>query len=146
MDNLFKKFSDIDLREALLYKFLSYIDMYHRIPNPRPDFNEWTQDWIKREKNNDLWKGMELSLDILKALYKEIVGKDFNEDESQNDLVNPNRTNTKVNLLARRLSDFRDSNIVSEIEKYWQEGKNVFVVFGRGHLVIEKPALEKLIK
>ena len=146
MDDLFTKFTDIDLKEALLYKFLSYVDGYHRIADPRPEFTEWSQNWVKNQMKLDLWKGMNVSLESLKSLYKEIIGRDFNENESQNNLVNPNRTDSKINMLARRLSDFRDLNIVNEIEKYWKKGKSIFVVFGRGHLIIEKPALKELLE
>ncbi len=144
MDDLFKKIGEIDKKEALLYKFLSYVDSYHRISEPRPGFSEWTSDWIKRESRNEFWNGIELSFETLKSLYREIIGKDFNHAESQNNFVNPNRTDTRINVLARKMSDFRDLNIVSEIEKYWKEGKSIFVVFGRGHLIIQKPALQVL--
>ena len=144
IDDFFTKFTDIDLKEALLYKFLTYVDSFQRIPDPRPDFNERSQNFIRNQIKSGLWKDVDISLESLKELYKEIIGKDFNENESQNNFVNPNRTETKINLLARKLSDLRDKRIVNEIEKYWEEGKSIFVVFGRGHLIIETPALKKL--
>ena len=60
--------------------------------------------------------------------------------------MNPNKTETTINKIARAQSDLRDANIASEIERYWNEGKDIFVVFGRGHLIIERPALEAVLK
>lgn len=142
---LVSKLPDMDREEVLLYWFLSYVDNYQRIPEPRPDFNEDFNNWSESKKKRELWKDVNISLQYLMDLYKKVMGKDFNESESQNNFVNPNRTGTKTNEIARKQSDLRDANIVSEIERYWNEEKSIFVVFGRGHLIIERPALEKLI-
>lgn len=82
----------------------------------------------------------------MKQLYKKILGKEFNQNESPNDLINPNKMGSKINKIARAQSDLRDTNITSEIERYWNEGKSIFVVFERRHLIIERPALEVILK
>ncbi len=81
-----------------------------------------------------------------KELYKKYIGKDFDENENQNNLVNPNRNDAVTNKLSRMHSDLREVKIVSEIERYWKEGKSIFIAFGSGHLVIQKPALKALLK
>ena len=85
-------------------------------------------------------------LDLTASNYKRIIGKKFNKDESQNHLINPNKTETIINKLSTAHSDLRELNIVSEIEKYWKEEKSIFVVLGSGHLIIQKPALKNILK
>jgi len=142
---LVNKLPDINREEFLLYWFLSYVDHFRRIPEPKPDFNEYFIKWSENEKQRELWDGIDISLEYLKDLYKKVLGKDFYEKDNHNDIVNPNKTETRINEIARKQSDLRDANIVKEIENYWKEGKSIFVVFGRGHLIIEKPALKKVI-
>jgi len=67
-------------------------------------------------------------------------------EENKVKFIDPNRTDTKLNELIKTYSNERDLKIVAEIKKYWYEGKNIFAVFGSGHLIIQQPALEKLIK
>jgi hypothetical protein len=145
-DELIKRLPDLNKEEFLLYWFLLLIDTYQRFANPKPDFNNFFDNWRNYQHRKDIWGGIEISFEHLKDLYKNIIGKDFNADESQNNYVNPNNTGTKINEVARKSSDARDENIVEEILKYWKEGKNIFVVFGSGHLIIQEPALKALLK
>lgn len=137
---------NFDKETALLYWFLSGVDRYRRRPEPRLEFNEWLNKWCEDRKNIVEWKGVDISPDILRNLYRKIIGKEFSENESQNYLVNPNKKVTLINKFARILSDLRDFHIASEIERYWKEGKSIFVVFGSGHLIIQRPALEKILR
>ena len=130
----------------MLYYFLAWLNNVQKHAEPKPNFEQSAQRWCDSQVQKDIWKGVEISLPRLKDLYKKIVGEDFNESENPNDLVNPNRTGSAINKIARAQSDLRDANILSEIENYWNEGKSMFVIFGRGHLVIQRPALELVIK
>ncbi|MDZ4205718.1 MAG: hypothetical protein U1C12_00670, partial [Patescibacteria group bacterium] len=94
----------------------------------------------------EIWSELKISMDKLSELYKKIIGKEFNKDESQNYLINPNKTGTIINELSMKHSDLRELNMVSEIKRYWKDGKSIFVVFGGGHLIIQRPALEKIIR
>lgn len=132
--------------EVLLYLFLSFADNWRRYANPKPDFEKHAISWLERQKGRHVYDNIDVSLDNMKQLYKEIIGRDFSENDNLNNLVNPNNTGTRINEIARDQSDLRDLNIASEIERYWNEGKSVFVVFGRGHLIIQELALKKLLK
>jgi hypothetical protein len=132
--------------EILLYWFLSYVGNYQRQADPKPDFEKSVRRWCENQQQRKIWEGMEISLSVLKELYAKVLGREFDENEDPNDLVNPNKTETPVNRVARTQSDLRDANIVSEIERYWNEGKSIFVAFGSGHLIIEEPALKELLK
>lgn len=144
-DELMDRLPDFNKDEVLLYWFLSWLNNFQKHTDPKPDFEKAAQAWCENQKPRKIWRGVEISLSRLKELYKKILGKDFNENENPNNLVNPNMTETTINKVARVQSDLRDANIASEIERYWNEGKCIFVVFGRGHLIIEKPALELVL-
>ncbi len=145
-DELMKRLPDSNKDEVLLYWFLSWLNNFRKHADPKPDFEKSAQMWCKNQKPRKMWKDVEISLPRLKKLYKKILGKDFNENKNPNDLVNPNKTESVINKIARAQSDLRDANIASEIERYWNEGKSIFVVFGRGHLIIEKSALELVLR
>ena len=137
---------DISMDGAILLIFLRWVDSFGRRAEPKPNFTESFKKWIESQNKKELFKDVSISLERFKGLYKKYIGKDFNEKEDQNYLINPNNTGTIVNETAREHSDAREIKIVSEIEKYWKERKNIFVVFGSGHLIIQRPALESLLK
>ncbi|MDO8569681.1 MAG: hypothetical protein Q7R89_02830 [bacterium] len=133
-------------KDLLLLHFLRWLDNFQKHVNSKPDFEKSFQKWCDNEKRKEIWSELKISMDKLSKLYKKIIGKEFNKDESQNYLINPNKTGTIINELSRAHSDLRELNIVSEIEKYWKNGKSIFAVFGGGHLIIQRPALEKILK
>ncbi len=135
---------NLNKEEFLLYLFLVQLNHSQRI-SPRPPFEKDFQFWCENTKQRKLWQDTDISLPILKELYKKILGKEFDEDDDTNHLINPNRNETPINKFARARSDLRDLNIASEIERYWKEGKSIFAVFGMGHLIIEEPALRKTL-
>ncbi|TSC69942.1 MAG: Uncharacterized protein CEO12_647 [Parcubacteria group bacterium Gr01-1014_46] len=145
-NDILLRFPEINKDELLLYFFMSHVDSYHRISDPKPDFGDFFENWAKYQRTREVWLGLEISLEYLTELYKSVMDKEFNQNESQNDYINPNNSGTRINKLARKISDARDENIINEIEKYWKEGKSIFVVFGSGHLIIQEPALRALLK
>jgi hypothetical protein len=145
-EELMEKLPDQNKDEVLLYWFLCWLDNFQKHPEPKPDFEKSAKMWCESREQRKIWKNVDVSFPRLKQIYKEVMGKEFDEKASPNDFVNPNKTETPINKIARAQSDLRDANIASEIERYWNEGKSIFVVFGRGHLIIERPALEAILK
>ncbi len=120
--------------------FCSQLKGWQRFPEPRPDpINSF--NWIKKLTG---WNDYDFSIEHMLKIYEEIFGNKITREEMLNikvDFSNPNLEGP-VNSIARASSDIRDLRIASEIERYWNEGKNIFVVFGNGHLIIEEPALK----
>lgn len=145
-EDLLTKLPLFSKEEAFLYWFLGWLDNYQKHADPKPDFIQSVEKWFENQRQKDRWVGVDISLTGMKDLYKKVLGKEFDEKQSNNDLVNPNRSETKINKISRAYSDLREINIVSEIKNEWDKGSSVFVVFGRGHLIIQKPALEELLK
>lgn len=145
-EELMEKLPDQNKDEVLLYWFLGWLDNFQRHSEPKPDFEKSALLYCERAAKRKIWEGVDVSLPRLKQIYKQVIGREFDEKASPNNFVNPNKTETPINKIARAQSELRDTNIVSEIERYWNEGKSIFVVFGRGHLIIERPALEAILK
>lgn len=145
-EELMNRLSNIPKQEFLLYRFLGYVHNFQTHADPKPDFEKSVENWFAGQKGRELWRDTDVSFSAMKSLYKKVLGKEFNENENQNGFLNPNKNETSVNYIARSQSDLRDFNIASKIEHYWNEGKSIFVVFGKGHLIIEEPALKKLLR
>lgn len=145
-EELLKQLPDISKEEDLLYDFLIWFNNFRTLTEPKPDFHKNVEKWLEwKKQQNQTWADINISFEYIKNLYKNILGQEFNEKINSNNLVDPNKTETRMNQIARAQSDLRDANIASEIVRYWKEGKSIFVVFGSGHLIIEKPALQKLL-
>ncbi|MEK7515040.1 MAG: hypothetical protein AAB608_01505 [Patescibacteria group bacterium] len=144
-EELVERLSDIPREETLLYWFLTFMNNFQRQASPKPHFATSAEAWCERQKPRKIWQGIEVSFSRMKELYEKIIGKAFDESENVNNFINPNKTETKINAVARAQSNLRDLNIASEIERYWHEGRSIFVVFGGGHLIIEEPALRKVL-
>jgi|SRR3989344_1159807 len=145
LEKLAEQFPEIPKEEVLLMRFINMMDSYQR-HSLSGTFEEVVDKWCRQRKGVKTWEDIDISLSTMKDIYKKVLGKDFDLKDNMNQLADPNKVGTRVNEIATILTDAREVNIVSEIEKYWKEGKSIFVVFGSGHLVAQRPALEKLLK
>lgn len=136
---------DVDPELMLLITFLRLVDSFQKGPKDGLSFEEEFSKWSTNPSRKEIYKEEVISLEKLKVLYKKYIGRDFVSTDNQNDLVNPNKDICITNRLVREQSDLREIKIVEGIKKYWDEGKSIFVVFGSGHLIIQKPALENLL-
>jgi len=141
-DEFAKIMPELDREQWVLTSFLRWFDSFQKNKKSKLSLEEICEILKRKE----YVEGVEVTPAKLKELYKHYIGKDFDENESQNDLVNPNRDDAITNKLAREHSDLREVKIVAEIERYWKEGKSIFIAFGSGHLIIQRPALEELLK
>ncbi|MDO8565391.1 MAG: hypothetical protein Q7R67_02115 [bacterium] len=144
LEELAEQFPEIPKEEVLLMRFINRLDSYQR-NNMTENFEEEIERWCNDRRRSDVWAGIDFSPANLKEIYKRIVGKGLDMNDNMNQLADPNRTGTRINEVATILTDAREVSIVSEIEKQWKEGKSIFAVFGSGHLIAQRPALEKLL-
>lgn len=134
------------IEHTLLYWFVVFADNWRRQADPKPDFEEYISSRFDAQRKRNMWKGEDLSFKRVVKLYEELIGKEFVQDDNFNDLTNPNKTGAITNDVARAQSDLRDLRIASEIERHWDEGKSIFAIFGSGHLIIQEPALKKVLQ
>ena len=140
--------TEFSLDLVAYYEFSVAHSNWLRYPEPRDgqqafvNFIERFFDWIKTKPE---WTDYDWSLDKMKNMHRELFKEEFDENR-RNNYINPNLDETIINKIARFESDIRDIHIVSEIQKYWKEGKNILVVFGSGHAIIQEPALRELLQ
>jgi hypothetical protein len=84
--------------------------------------------------------------------YKKIHRQFFNHELDKSQIENvrnaswPIRYDCPSNEVARQSSVFRNKYILKQIKEYWEQGKSIFVLFGAGHAVAQKPVLYDFIQ
>jgi hypothetical protein len=140
---LLKKFSKDEIQ---YYYFSRIAHAWHR-RDPKPDFENYIMHFLQRDKTESGWEEFDFSLENMKRIHKEMFGTDFENDEQLSfKNINPTVESSVINKVARACSTYRNVHIVSEILKFWKEGKNIFVVFGGSHAVLQESALQKLLQ
>lgn len=78
--------------------------------------------------------------------HTQIFGREFSSTEQEILMraAAPVYHDSIINDIARASSRLRNEHIISEIERNWNSGKSVFVLFGAGHAVIQEKALKTL--
>lgn len=134
--------------EMAYYKFSVVVHSWQKLPKSKEEkysFSQNVTQFLDVIKQQEMWKDYDFSIPHMREIHKKIFNTEFDENV-RTDHTNPNTDKTIINKIARVLSDLRDVHITSEIKRYWNEGKSIFVVFGSGHLIIQEPALRKLLK
>ena len=147
---LLKQFS----REEVIYHFFAQmIYIWSRMPLKNPDFENEASRFLNQYKEAVGWTDFDVSLDNMKKIHKKFFNQEFDEaveDEKESsffyNISNPTKDDTKLNKVARQDTTLRNSYIIQNIKKYWEEKKNLFVVFGSSHPIMQEPALRKLLK
>lgn len=147
--------TDIRLWNALLDKYSKEELFYYDIMQIAYQWNktnkeipfdkyikQFTADFIKN------WTNFDTSWENILKIHRELFQTEFDPNNYKffHDTINPAEKTTKFNQLSRDADVIRDSSVVSEIKRLWDEGKSVFVVFGSGHAIIQEPALKTLLK
>lgn len=139
---LLKKFSK---EEVQYYYFARVAHAWHR-RDLKPDFEEYIGHYLKKDKADSGWQDFDFSFEHMKLIHKKLFGDDFeNNEQFSFRNINPTVENSVINKVARACSTHRNVHIVSEIIKFWKEGKNIFVVFGGSHAIVQEPALRRLL-
>lgn len=87
------------------------------------------------------WGDEDLSLEGAIRIYEEVYGHKL-EPENR-DLLN-NESNPGLVPLVSASSQLRDRSLFTAIYEKWQDGSDVFVVYGSGHAIVLEPALLEL--
>lgn len=144
MSLLDKEFSQ---EEIMTYYFIRSIQNWIRRGKDIP-FDDYTKRVLDKYKDESGWVNFDFSIDNILRSYKQIVGEEFNYDNKDliEHLENPYHTDNIVSKVSRRSGEIRDEYIVSELTKMWNDGKNIFTVYGLNHAIVQEPALRSLLK
>lgn len=135
--------------EIVFYHFARMAHQWNKIPElKRPDFYRYLGNSLSQEQKDSSWGNFDFSVEHMIRLQKEMFNREFDTHDEKffYDVINPTTNFSKVNAISRFEDEgFRDSYILKEIEKFWNEGKNLFVIYGASHAIMHEPAIRKLI-
>ncbi len=137
LEQLLKNFSK---DEVIYYYFARLVDQWHRIG--KPDFTNYLEGYLKRLELETNWTDYEFSIKNMIKIHDKTHDHKFNKDDQT---CVHNDANPIYSKVASACSHIRDTFIVSEIKRLWEEGKNIFIVYGSGHFIVQRPALETLL-
>lgn len=143
-DILFKDFSK---DEIMTYYFIRSMHNWIR-RGKNITFDEYMKRILERYQTESKWQDYVFSVESILSAYKNIVGKDFNENDKNTleYLENPYHEDNQISRVSRRSGEIRDEYIVAEIIRIWNEGKNIFAVYGMNHAIAQEPALREMLK
>lgn len=118
-------------------QMLQWVNYDHKT---QPDWKAYA-DRLSLYKSVHDFGGLELNLDSMLGMYRQVSGKDFSIEDKQTlyDLSDPGQ-----NAISSASGLYRDYELFSAIKTRWNDGCDVFIVYGSGHAIVLEPALEKL--
>lgn len=143
-EEMLKHFS----KEAIVYYDFARICYQWNRTKVKPDFNEYLNSFLKRDQNNSGWHDFDFSIDHLVEIHGELFGEPFDKNNKEffHDVINPTTELTIINKVSRfENSGFRDYYILEQIEKFWNEGNSIFIIYGKSHACMHEPVLKDLV-
>ncbi len=144
MEGLLDKFTRDEIQ---YYYFARVVHQWNR-KNPKPDFEEYMSRFLQNDKYESGWNEYDFSITHMKEVHENIFGTKFDEHDMMffYNAVNPVDLNYITNKYSRAMGINRDAFIVKTLIDEWNKGNSIFVVFGSGHALTERKALEEFLK
>lgn len=141
-EKLLEKFTK---EEIAYYDFVQVCYQWNNM-SEIPDFDEYMNRFLKRNHEDIGWDDFDFSIENLITIHKKIFNTEFDKNDKQffYDIVNPTTEKTIINRISRDASEQRDLYALDQIDKYWSEGKNIFIIYGYTHAVMQEPVLQTL--
>jgi len=136
-------------RQEIQYYFFARVCFQWNNMKRKPAFESYLKPFLLRDKKESGWKNFNFSIANMKKIHTKIFKIPFNENDKMffYDVINPTTLKTNINKVSRLEDEgMRDVYIVNQIEKLWKKGKNIFVIYGYGHAIVQKKALQYMIK
>ena len=133
--------------EIAYYYFARVVAQWHRIPAPRPQFEEYMGPYLRRDQEVSGWHNFDFSLPAIMAIHKKLFKKEFNSADADffNTVHNPTLDKTVINKVARTLHKYRNKQVVEGVKRMWNEGINIFMLYGRGHAEAHEKSLREIL-
>lgn len=133
--------------EIVFFEFALAMYQWHRLTEKK-DIREYVQPFLDMIQVKTKWDDVDFSFEHMQELQKNWYGVEFDPNNTQfyYNLVDPTQNNGVTNRISKfEDTGFRDRYILGEIEKYWNEGKSIFIIYGATHAVMQEPAIRSLI-
>lgn len=137
--------------EIFVHNMYTIISQYHSLVD-KPDFKTYLQRSIDLFEKNSTWEGFDYSIENLEEIAKKIWPDDYHFDSPSQVRDDPTPRSiagdhqTVVNRIAMESSYYRDAYMIRRIRKYLETKKNILIVFGASHAVMQEPAIRKLME
>ncbi|MGZ6251410.1 MAG: hypothetical protein ACXWL2_05240 [Candidatus Chromulinivorax sp.] len=132
-EQLLKNFSEI---EITYQHFAGICQQYHRHKKINPNLN--FENFYTKYKTG-------ISLAEIEKMHRTLFQTIFNIEDEQFfiELCRPGKKTTcHINVIARSINELRDKIIVQKIAELIKEGKNIFIVYGTSHAIMQRKAIE----
>lgn len=135
------------LDEVIYFYFIGILAQWYKLKS-RPEFKKYATFILRQLKQELSWLNFDFSLTNLEKIHQNIFKEELNQNYERTirEAASPVEYNSTINEISRRNSMFRNRYIVKEIKKLWSKKKNIFIVYGASHAVIQRKELEKLAK
>jgi len=146
---LFNKLAETFSKEEVAYWDFARICYQWNQMAEKPDFIPYVQGFLDDNTRNVKWDDFIFSLPHMISIHKKLFGTAFNENEKDffYSIINPTINRTVINRISRdEETDIREIHILQEIERYWSEGQNIFILYGSSHAVRQEAALREVVK
>lgn len=144
MEGLLDKFTKDQIQ---YYYFARVVHQWNR-RNPKPDFEEYVSRFLENDKHKTDWIDYDFSIENMKKVHEKLFNTAFDENDTRffYNAVNPVELTYVTNSYSREMGINRDTFIVKTLIDEWNKGNSLFVVFGSGHALTERKALEKFLQ
>lgn len=146
INQLLKSFSK---EEIMHYYFSRLADQWNRYnETERPEFESYMNKFLMRYKETTGWKDFLFTVEHMKEIHEKIMGKKFDETnkEQMHHMIWPTHFEWISNKVSHASSKIRNEYIESEVKRYWDAGKSIFIIFGQGHAVENEEYLRNNLK
>lgn len=142
LNELRKHFSDV---EIIYLRFAQAVLQFNRTmkADEKLDFEIFIQPYLIEFQQ---YVQFPITLTAMKQIHQQLFKQEFNpHDENFFYMItNPVTQDTTINKICREASTIRDVQIVNYIDNLIQQGKNIFIVYGFTHAVMQEAAIKKL--
>lgn len=135
-------------KDAVAYYDFARVCYQWNQKDARPPFESYIANFIESNIKNSGWSNYDFSLEHMKELHLELFNSIFRENDKQffYDVINPTTSFSIINEVSRADDEgIRDTYILSEIERYWEKGNSLFIIYGLQHAAILEGALRELV-
>ena len=139
-----KLLSQFSKDEIHYYYFARVVTQWNSMSS-RPDFSSYVTKYLEQDAREGHWSSTEYSLSTMYKIHKELFNKEFDLEDKDffQHIVNPLEPVAVTNRIAQASGNIRDAFIVGEIQKHWNQGKNIFIVYGDSHAVRQEQFLKE---
>jgi hypothetical protein len=144
-DYILKKFSEDELN---YYYFSRLANAWNMALEPKASFEEYIGRYSERKSKIKNWLDFGFPLKEMKEIHKKIIKNNFDKNNKELFalLINPTKKENPIRQVVIANSTYRNICVVQEVEKLWNKGKNIFIVYGGAHPILQEPALRELLK